>query len=609
MNLFSKIRHHAASAAAAFRLKRRLDLIDRSDVLLAHRVVSRRLPSFKQWRLIGRLLNGNERRALRYGGYLIALGGALVLGRWMIGHAAFAPATGGEYREGIVGSPRSPNPILAGGNDVDQDIVRLVYDGLYRRGADGRLALDLADSAEVSGDGKTYTFRLKDGVMFHDGQKLTSDDVMFTVRAIQDPAWKSPLASSLYGITASAPDPLTVVLASDKPSAYLPSSLTFGILPKHVWENVNPSSRALQDFNLKPIGTGPFEFDRFTRDQQGNILSYTLKAVSGRAKLDAITFKFFDDYDTAIDKLNSNAVDGLNFVSPDNRDAVAALPGLEIRKPALAQYTAVFFNPKKDPALADSSVRQALSYAVDRDKILADIGKLGTLRDQPLPEGSDATVTHYAHDLTLAAKLLDNAGWKISPETGIRTKTETSKPKSKNEKEVTSSAELSVTVTTVDTETNRTAAESIKDSWTSLGVKADVVVVASGDIQKNVIRPREYEALLFGEIIGPDSDPYPFWHSSQIDAGFNLAAFSDRRADELLEKARLAPTRTERDAYLAEFQGIVTKSEPAIFLFQPVYLYPQSNKIKGFAVSMMTSPADRFANVTDWYRKYRISFR
>jgi len=583
----------------------------RADVFLAHRVVARRRPpTLRQWRLMGRVLTATERRIIRFAGYAVLAGVLLIIGRWTVMHAVLVPATGGEYREGMVGSPHAINPILSGGNDVDQDISRLVYSGLYRRNADAQLVLDLASSVDISADGKTYTFTIRPGVKFHDGRALAAADVVFTVNAIQNPAWKSPLAKGLQGITAVARDPQTVIISMAQPSAYLPSLLTFGILPEHIWKGVDPNSPTVASWNLKPIGSGPFKFENFSRDGNGNIISYTLHSAPGSgAMLDRITFKFYGDYGSAADALAGNAVDGLNFAPPEERDAIKSVPGVVMHASALAQYTALFLNQQKDPALADVGVRQALALAIDRDRIVKDaLGGLGELRDTPIV-GNDAGATRYDFNPKAAAALLDKAGYAVDPATKIRTRTVTAPAKTKKDKPVTTTTELSVTITTVDTDENRRAAALIKNDWTALGIKTDIITAPAASIATSVIRPREYDALLLGEVLAPDSDPYPFWHSSQITNGLNLAMYSNRRVDELLEKARVAASAGERDELLNEFQKIVTAEEPAIFLYQPDYPYPQSSKIRGYDVRTIASPSDRFANVTAWYDKLWVAFK
>lgn len=611
MSFFAKAKQRASAFGSALKTHLHNDRLKRADVLLAHRIVARRRPpTLRQWHLVGRVLTQSEKRIIRVAGYAVLCGLLLIIGRWTLMHAALAPSSGGEYREGIVGSVRAVNPILAGGNDVDQDIVRLVYSGLYRRDADAQLVLDLAQSVDISPDGKTYVFTLRPGVKFHDGQAVTANDVVFTMNAIMDPAWKSPLAKGLQGVTALARDPLTVVISSAVPNAYLPSLLTFGILPEHIWKNVDPKAASVGSFNLKPVGSGPFEFEKFSRDGSGNITSYTLHSAPGSgAMLDRITFKFYGDYGSASDALSGNAVDGLNFVPPTERDSISAVPDMVMHASALTQYTALFLNQKNDPALADASVRQALALGIDRDRIIKNaLNGLGTLRDAPIA-GDAPGVVHYLYDPKAAAALLDKAGYVIDPETKIRTKTETQKPASKNQQPTTKTSELTVTITTVDTDENKRAAQIIKDDWTALGIKTDIITAAAASINTSVIRPREYDALLMGEVLAPDADPYPFWHSSQIISGQNLAMYSNRLVDELLEKARIAATKADRDALLDQFQQIITTDEPAIFLYQPDYLYPQSSKIKGYDVRSVTAPADRFANVAAWYRKLKLIFK
>ena len=614
MSFFLNIKKRIVIAIAGFKTWRENDRIDRADVLLAHRVVTRRrFPSLRQWHLVGRVLKPGEIRILRFSGYILTVGILFLIGRWAITHAVFIPAPGGEYREGIVGSPRAINPIIAGGSDVDQDIAHLVYSGLYRRNANAELELDLAEKVEISPDGETYTFTIKPDAYFHDGWSVTAEDVVFTINSILDPAWKSPLAKNLHDVSAIAKDDSTVIITALKQS-YLPSLLTFGILPKHIWANVKPNTPAATNNNLKPVGSGLFKFEKFSRDAQGQILSYTLQSTKNSgAMLDRITFKFYDDYDTAADKLTSNAVDGLNFVPPAKRDSIRYVPGVSIRTPALSQYTALFLNNKKNQALADINTRKALAMAIDRNKILSDaLSGLGKLRDTPLSlKGNDlnAKVTRYTYDPKKAAELLDKAGYPISSETNIRTKSVTVPAKTKKDQAVTTLSELSITITTIDTVANRRAAEIIKEDWSALGIKTEIVTAAADSIQKSIIKPREYDALLFGEVLGPDANPYPFWHSSQSTDGLNLTYYSNRRVDELLEKSQSASSAEERDAMLSEFQQIVTDEVPAIFLYEPDYLYPQSSKIKDFNVRLMTTPADRFSNIKDWYRKLKLSFK
>jgi len=607
-NLLDRIRRYVEG----LRGRARADRVARADLHLAHRIAARRrFPLPAQWRHLGRVLTVRERRAFRVALILALVGGLALAGRWFMRHADYVPGRGGEYREAVVGSPRFVNPILATGNDVDRDLTRLIFSGLYRRDHESRLTFDLAESVDVSSDGKTYTFRLREA-SFHDEVPVSGEDVVFTIRAIQDPAWKSPLARNFRGIAVSSPDPRTVVFALEKPSSYLPTLLTVGILPKHVWEGVDPASVTLSDITLKPVGSGPFRFEKFLRDRTGTILSYTVRAADPDATmLDRITFKFFGDYDSAVEKLASNAVDGIGFIPARLQETVARIPGVRIERPALSQYNALFMNPKSQPAFTDAKVRVALARAVDRERILREaLAGNATLRDAPIVEGSSGAtsdITRYAYDPVAAGALLDEAGFSLPEGGGARVKPSTAKPAAGEA--APAGTELAIELTVSDSDEHRRVAELIKADWGAIGVRATIIPVRAEDMQKDVIRPRAYQALLFGEVLGPDSDPFPFWHSSQINDGINLSFFNNRRVDELLEKAQVATNEVDRGKLLAEFQQIVTREAPAIFVYQPTYAYPQSVALKGFGVRRVISPADRFANTSDWYLKMRLILR
>ena len=186
------------------------------------------------------------------------------------------PISGGDYSEGIIGQPMYVNPVLAAGNEADADMARLIYSGLFKYGSDGKIVPDLAESYDVSNDQLTYTVHLKQNVKWHDGEPFSSDDVLFTIQAIQDPAFKSPLRQNWQGVGMEQIDESTIKFVLPAPYAFFLNNLTVGIIPKHVWETVAPTNFSLAEYNLRPVGTGPFEFSDFQKDSGGMILSYKL---------------------------------------------------------------------------------------------------------------------------------------------------------------------------------------------------------------------------------------------------------------------------------------------------------------------------------------------
>ncbi|MEY4723844.1 MAG: hypothetical protein RLZZ324_1357 [Candidatus Parcubacteria bacterium] len=563
----------------------------------------KRMPNRDQWKHLPKYLSLKEKFVSRL---LIA---AIVISLGAIGfkfandNMVTVPADGGDYVEASVGNPRYINPVLASSNDADNDLVKLVFTGLMRTDAKGDLQPDLAEKYDVSADGTTYTFTLRKGILWHDGKPFTSKDLVSTVNDIRDPAWKSPLASEFKNVTVTAPDDRTVVFTLHEPFAPFLSMLTFGVLPDHLWSQIKPDAASRAELNIKPVGTGPFKFKSYDKDKKGIIHTYTLERNAAfyavQPHLNTISFRFYDDFATAHDALLKRKADGISYLPLDYRDTVEKVRSLRAITLHLPQYTAVFLNEKRNAILGDKSVRQALSMAVDREAVrTAALQTDGVLVNSPILEGFvgyDDQRAAPAHDLVAAGKLLDAAGW-VKADDGTRAK------KGVDNKKKPTLLPLEIALTTVDAKEYQAAAAIVKQGWEQLGVKVDLDVVPASSIQKDKIRPRDYDALLYGEIIGSDPDPYPFWHSSQADEnGLNLSMFNNRRADELLEKARTATSDDARVKMYGEFQDLLLADNAAIFLYSPTYTYAVSKKIKGLDEGMIYSPADRFAEAATWY--------
>ncbi len=572
------------------------------DRRLVLQFAEKKTPNMKQLKHLPKFLSPKE-RAFAKTLVAIAAIALIAIGTKFAGaHIVRVPADGGDYIEASVGAPREVNPVLASTNDADLDLIKLTYSGLVTTTSDGAIAPDLASSYDVSADGKIYTFHLQNGIRWHDGERFTAKDAVFTINAIKDSAWNSPLAGQFKNVAVAAPDDATVTFTLQEPFAPFLSLLTVGILPEHLWQGINPANASRAELNLKPVGTGPFRFKSYAKDKRGAILSYTLvrnEAYYGsRPHLDSVTFKFYPDFGSANDALLGHRVDGLGFLPLEYRDVVEKIPSLRLTTLRLPQYTAIFFNQKRNAALSSKNVRQALAYAIDRNRILHETaGVNGVLVSSPILDGFvgfDPDVKKYDQDLAKAAALLDRDGWHLDAD-GVR------KQQMKQGKTIVKTP-LEITITTVDTKENTAVAEAIKKDWTGVGVQTVLDIVPANRIQKDKIRPRDYEALLYGEILGPDPDPYPFWHSSQTDeSGLNLAVYANRRVDELLEKARQTTKDADRAPLYREFQDILADEVPAIFLYSPTYSYVVSRRVLGVAAATIFEPADRFNDVENWY--------
>ncbi|MCX6761444.1 MAG: peptide ABC transporter substrate-binding protein [Candidatus Moranbacteria bacterium] len=519
------------------------------------------------------------------------------MGYWGISsyysHTTALPSYGSEYIEGSVGQPQHINPLLAASNDVDADISKIIYNGLLKYDGKGGLIPDLAESYEISDDKTTYTFHLKKNVTWHDGTPFSARDVIFTFNLITDPAYKSPLRANWQGVSANLVDDSTVTFVTSPYAGFL-NNVTFGILPQHIWDSVKPDNFPLAQLNLEPIGTGPFKYNAFQKDSKGNILSYKLVAnpnyFDGKPYLSKITFNFYVDETSALDAYNRKEIMGMSNISSQKITEIKNQKSSLEHSFSIPRYSAVFFNQTKSLPLTDDKVREALNLATDRDDLIKAVlnGKGTPVYSPILPGmlGYSADLGRVSYDPERAKQILDDAGWKMSDDNFRK----------KNDKT------LEVSIVTTDWDEFSKSAEVLKAQWKKVGVKVNINSLSVSDIQQNYIRPREYEALLFGQVMGADPDLYSFWHSAQKkDPGLNLALFGDSATDKLIEDARVEFDQNKRADLYAQFQQKLVAEIPAIFLCSPEYIYPVNKSVQGITAVNISSPAERFSNVAKWY--------
>jgi peptide/nickel transport system substrate-binding protein len=507
------------------------------------------------------------------------------------------PREGGVYREGMVGQPRYIAPMLARTNDVDMALSRVLYSGLLKLTSENTLEGDLAESVDASEDGKVYTAHLREGITWHDGEPVTADDVVFTVQTIQNPDTKSPSAPSFQGVTVEKVDDRTATFTLREPYAPFPYNLTIGIAPQHIWATVEPQNIALAEQNLKPIGTGPFQFKKLRKRSLGEILEVELRRYDDyhgqRPFLDGITFTFFQSTEDLVRAFQRRTVDGMSFVSPSLVPEIERIRHGTLHRVKLPQYFAVFFNQARNQTLSDRTVRTALDLATDRETLIREaLRGEGMRADAPIPTGflgRGAHIRNAEFSVEKAKQNLEEAGWKDTDGDGIREKGGT---------------KLSLTLVTTDWPEYVTTAELLAASWRSIGAEVGVESKTVGTVQTEIIRPRNYDALLYGEVLGADPDPYPFWHSTQTrDPGLNLALYKDREADKLLEEARKTMDIERRRATYEKFQERLLEELPAIFLYSPLYTYAVQPSVRGTMFEALPLPSERFTTVSSWYMR------
>lgn len=512
------------------------------------------------------------------------------------------PAQGGSITEGVVGSPRFINPLLSN-SDTDRDLTMLVYSGLMKATPSGDLIEDLAESHTISEDGFVYDFVLKNDIFFHDGAEVTADDVVFTVQKAQDVSLKSPKRASWDGVTVEKIDNKHVRFILKQPYTPFLENTTLGILPKHIWVKTGTEQFSFSKFNNEPVGSGPYKIQKIKYNSGGTPEFYKLESFNkyalGEPFISEIKIVFYTSETALLESYKDGDIEGINSISP-NKLSELVDTGANIERSPLPRIFAVFFNQNQASVFANMEVRKALNIALNRDDIVSEVlSGYGTDIDGPIPPrllkaGSDSSdKRNIANEerKDLAIEMLENNGWVFDEENQIWEK------KTKKEEK-----QLRFSLSTSNTPELKATAELIAKQWSDIGVIVDLKIFEASDLNQNVIRPRKYDALLFGEIISRELDLFAFWHSSQRnDPGLNIALYANITADKLLEDARKATDRSVMVEKYIEFEDEIDSDVPAVFVYSPDFIYITPKDIKAFELGAVATPAERFLNIHEWY--------
>jgi len=509
------------------------------------------------------------------------------------------PQQGGGLTEGAIGSPRFINPLLAT-SETDKDLTSLIYSGLMRMDANGNLIPDLADNVEVSEDGLQYTLHISDNAKFHDDTPVTADDIIFTVNKAKDPELKSPKRSNWEGVLIERLDDKTVRFNLNQ--AYEPflKNTTLGILPRHIWEGVTSAEFAFSIYNSNPIGSGPYKIKKITRDSIGIPKTYLLEAYKnfllGRPYINTITFKFAKNEDELIQMYQTGKIEALHGISPEKAQKLQN-ENYKISTAPLPRIFGIFFNQDKANVLASNPVRSALNTAAPKNDIVKNVlFGFGQTINSPIPEifkSSDVSAENLSEEerIVAAQKILETAGWEKN-EQGIYIL-----DSKKDGKKI-----LSFSIATSNIKELVDAANTTAEIWKKVGAQVEVKVFDPNDFNQNVIRQRNYDAILFGLVVGKVSDLYAFWHSSQRnDPGLNISGYANIKTDGVLEKIRTLLSKDDVQKELTVLETEIEKDVPAVFLYSPNFIYTMPEKIKGNEINHLVTADERFAEVYKWY--------
>ncbi len=510
----------------------------------------------------------------------------LWFGQYVNKNTVSIPVESESYSEGVVGQPKFINPIISN-TDIDRDLSQIVYSDLT----------GLLDRYTLDTEGKTWNVFLKSDLLWSDDKSLTSDDVIFTIETIQDPEAHSPLFTAWQGIVANRISELEIEFTLRNQYVFFLDNLKdLKIIPKHIFSSIPSSNLKLSNYNLEPVGSGPYKYINYNLRNDGFVTQYNFAInpnyVGKKAFVQNLSIKFFQGTEELIDSFNSRKIDGFGNLSPKNIGGLKLSHKLtELKMP---RYYAIFLNQNMNEALKEKTVRQALDMATDKNKLVSDIfnGK-AEIVNQPITstiEGyKDIGLANFS--IERAIEMLENEGWKINVETGIR-----EKKAGKN----TLKLELQLVVPQIQFLVD--AANLIKAGWEKVGVKLDLIILNPSDISEDVIKNRNYQMLIFGNVLKNNPDIFSFWHSSEkLYPGLNLSLFQNKKADESIEKIRREMDAEKRMSEVENLQEIITSEQPAIFLFSPYYLYVSIKNMSGLDGKLLITPSDRFKNINEWY--------
>ena len=510
------------------------------------------------------------------------------------------PEQGGVYTEGLVGSLGRLNPLLDWNNSADRDVNRLLFSGLFRFDERGMPRTDLAESWGVTPDGTIYNITIRSNALWHDGTPVTSEDVIFTIEMMKSAgSLYPPDIKDLWGkIEVSRLDERTFKLTLPEPYVPFIDYLTFGVLPKHLLESVSAGQMANADFNINPVGSGPYKFDHLIVENgriTGVVLTLSTNYYGSSPFIEQVVFRYYPSSAAAFDAYQQGDVLSVSQITPEMLSAALEEPNLSVYTSRLPQISFVLFNLNRPEVafLQDPKVRRALMLGLNRPYIINTfLQGQAVITDGPILPGSWAYydgIEHFEYNPDEAISLLKGEGYVIPAEGGeVRAK---------------DGNPLNFTMLHPDDVVHTHIAQTIRDEWAAIGVRVDLQAVPYDQLAADFLASRDYQAALIDLNLSrtPDPDPYPFWHQAEATGGQNYSQWDNRPASEYLEQARVTADYTLRTRLYRNFQVVFAKELPALPLFAPVYSYGVDSQVQGVQVPSLYDPSDRLATFTNWY--------
>ncbi|UCG24933.1 MAG: peptide ABC transporter substrate-binding protein [Chloroflexota bacterium] len=509
-------------------------------------------------------------------------------------------ASGGQIVEGLVGRPQYLNPLLSHENPVDSHLADLVFDGLVRYGPDGGPLPALASGWDVSDDGRTFTFDLRDDARWHDGRPVTTADVAFTFRLLQDesvPAQES-LQELWQEVVISPTTASQISFILPQPYGAFIEATTLGIVPEHLLGDVAPEDIAGHDYSRAPVGTGPFMVASGNDWQDTGYLRLAPNPLHWRQglRIDFLEFRFFEDLRSLIAAMSSDEIQAITSVPVSGITEIGALEGVRLFSAPAPRYSQLLFNMtgSGSDALGEVAIRKALAMGLDRDALVdRALDGQGLLLEGPYLPRSWAFVPNkvqfLAYQPESAAAQLETGGWTLLEGRDVRQK---------------DGQNLILRLLLVDEPRFRALAAAAADMWAEIGVGTEIVAVPFEEFNA-ALAERAFDLAIVDVDPGNDPDLYDFWSQEAIVRGQNYGGWNNRRASEALENARRLAEQQERRPYYEAFQSYFDEDLPALTLYQHVYTYGLSSEVREADIGRIDSPRGRYDTLDQWFLLFR----
>jgi peptide/nickel transport system substrate-binding protein len=573
-------------------LSRRMKKVEGATVKHARRFVFKRLDNFREVR---------RRIALWVLAIGIIIGATGLQYMWyQNNYRSTAHATNGTYAEAALGPVDTLNPLFAK-SSAEETAGELLFSRLVTYDKSGTLNYDLADSMNVSPDGKTYTLTIRPDARWDDGLYVRARDVVFTVNLLKNPATRSTI-SGWDDITAREIDSRTVAFELPAVYASFPHALRFlPILPEHVLRDVAPASLREDPYSSKPVGSGPFTL-RLLQDVDSineRKIIHLAKSESyfkGEPKLDRIQLHVYKDIESIKRALTTSEVNAATDLTVTDADTIGGERYVVEHRPVNSGVYALMNTIS--PVLQDKKVRQALQAGTNTESVRNELSD--DLPDLYLPFIDDqvfgSVPAKPAYDVAKANQLLDEAGW----------------VKQGNER-VKDGQKLTLNAVTTKNNDFEKALDILVKQWQALGVTVTTNIVDPSDPAQNVVQdvlqPRQYDVLLYQLTVGGDPDVYAYWHSSQSTSGLNFSNYKNTVSDDALESARSRVETDLRNAKYITFANQWLADAPAIGLYQATMQYVHTKSVHALPADfMLISNADRYRDVRYWSVGDRMVF-